>query len=531
MKKFFVLFSILSLLLTTSCGPKRPKMAKNEKDKSATMHAEIFKEKSTAKNFKKETERFKKETDDIMQNTVSQRASVTRRVSLESGSQQGQDFVVQDLNQNIKNLETVPVTLKFNSINIRSALKLFAGLVKRNIVIGDEVDGNITLDFQDIKWGSAVHAILDMNDLVMMVDQSSGMLRVHNKNKYIDFKKREFNNSKELASLSNGIVPALSTNTNAENNENPVDQKTEIFKIFYNTSADVVPLLQATVSDLTITDDSVNNQLIVAGTPQQLDQVETVLNTIDTPKKAIMIEAYIISAEDGFTKSFDANLVANSTLPGRTSGSNITTGVASTNPGAAAITNANVGLSGFEDATLQGGMLLLGNIGRAELQAVINAAVNDTNSETISNPKLLALNGEAATIQQGLSIKKIIPAADGQAATTQDVSLNLSMNITPQIRGDKIEMVVQIQNNSPGSSVAGVGNDDVPINNESINSTVQISDGGVAVLGGVYKNTKTDSINFVPILSKIPILGSFFQSKTKNDTKNQLLIFLTANIV
>jgi len=366
---------------------------------------------------------------------------------------------------------------------------------------------------------------------VMMVDQSSGMLRVHNKNKYIDFKKREFNNSKELASLSNGIVPALSTNTNAENNENPVDKKTEIFKIFYNTSADVVPLLQATVADLTITDDSVNNQLIVAGTPQQLDQVETVLNTIDTPKKAIMIEAYIISAEDGFTKSFDANLVANSTLPGRTSGSNITTGVASTNPGAAAVTNANVGLSGFEDATLQGGMLLLGNIGRAELQAVINAAVNDTNSETISNPKLLALNGEAATIQQGLSIKKIIPAADGQAATTQDVSLNLSMNITPQIRGDKIEMVVQIQNNSPGSSVAGVGNDDVPINNESINSTVQISDGGVAVLGGVYKNTKTDSINFVPILSKIPILGSFFQSKTKNDTKNQLLIFLTANIV
>jgi type IV pilus assembly protein PilQ len=456
---------------------------------------------------------------------------VTRRVSLESGSQQGQDFVVQDLNQNIKNLETVPVTLKFNSINIRSALKLFAGLVKRNIVIGDEVDGNITLDFQDIKWGSAVHAILDMNDLVMMVDQSSGMLRVHNKNKYIDFKKREFNNSKELASLSNGIVPALSTNTNAENNENPVDQKTEIFKIFYNTSADVVPLLQATVADLTITDDSVNNQLIVAGTPQQLDQVETVLNTIDTPKKAIMIEAYIISAEDGFTKSFDANLVANSTLPGRTTGSNITTGVASTNPGAAAVTNANVGLSGYADATLQGGMLLLGNIGRAELQAVINAAVNDTNSETISNPKLLALNGEAAAIQQGLSIKKIIPAADGQAATTQDVSLNLSMNITPQIRGDKIEMVVQIQNNSPGSSVAGVGNDDVPINNESINSTVQISDGGVAVLGGVYKNTKTDSINFVPILSKIPILGSFFQSKTKNDTKNQLLIFLTANIV
>ena len=62
-----------------------------------------------------------------------------------------------------------------------------------------------------------------------------------------------------------------------------------MIKIFYNTSADVVPLLQATVADLTITDDEINNQLIIAGTSQQLDQVETVLNTIDTPKKAIMM--------------------------------------------------------------------------------------------------------------------------------------------------------------------------------------------------------------------------------------------------
>ncbi len=528
MKKILILFSILSLILTTSCGPKRPKMAKNEKDKSATMHAEIFKENSTAKNFNKETRRFKKETDEIMQNTISQKATGARRVSLQ-GESLSDEFEIRDLNANILNLETVPVTLKFNSINIRSALKLFAGLVKRNIVIGEEVEGNITLDFQDIKWGSAVYAILDMNGLVMLIDHSSGMLRVHSQKKYIEFKKKQFNNSKELASLSKGIVPAVTNSSETDGAQ--LQTQTEIFKIFYNTSADVIPLLSATVPDLTVTDDTINNQLIITGTPAQLDQAETVLNKVDSPKKAIMIEAYIISAEDGFTKSFDANLVGYREIAARTTGSNITTGIVSTNPGAAAVTDANVGKTGFEDATLQGGMLLLGNIGGAQLQAVINASVNDTNSETISNPKLLALNGQQASIQQGLSIKKIIPAADGQAATTQDVNLNLSMNITPQIRGDKIEMIVQIQNNSPGTSVAGVGNDDVPINNESINSTIQLSDGGVAVLGGVYKNTKTDSINFVPILSKIPILGSFFQSKTKNDTKNQLLIFITANIV
>ena len=529
MKKLLTLFLTFSLLLTASCGPKRPKMAKDEKDKSATMHAQIFKENSTGKNFTKETNRFKKEATDIMQNTVSQKANGIRRVSLQS-SASSEEFVVRDLNLSIKNLETVPVTLKFNSINIRSALKLFAGLVKRNIVIGDEVQGNITLDFQDIQWGSAVHAILDMNDLVMLADKSSGMLRVHSQKKFIELKKKQFNNSKELASLSKGVASTPTASTGTDGNQ--AQQTTEIFKIFYNTSANIIPLLQATVQNLTVTDDTINNQLIITGTAEQLNRAETVLNKIDSPKKAIMIEAYIISAEDGFTKSFDANLVGYRQMASRTSGNAVSTVVGTTNPGAVAITDAAaVPTDGFADATLQGGMLLLGNIGGAQLQAVINASVNDTNSETISNPKLLALNGQQASIQQGLSIKKIIPAADGQAATTQDVNLNLSMNITPRIRGDKIEMVVQIQNNSPGSSVAGVGASDVPINNESINSTIQLSNGGVAVLGGVYKNTKTDSVNFVPILSKIPILGSFFQSKTKNDTKNQLLIFITANIV
>ena len=77
--------------------------------------------------------------------------------------------------------------MKFNKINIRSALRLFSGIVKRNIVIGEEVDGSITLDFQDIRWGSAVYAILEMNNLVMIHDSASGMLRVHTKEKYLEF--------------------------------------------------------------------------------------------------------------------------------------------------------------------------------------------------------------------------------------------------------------------------------------------------------------------------------------------------------
>ena len=58
-------------------------------------------------------------------------------------------------------------------MDIKSALKLFASLIQRNIIVGNEVSGNITIDFENIKWGSAVYAILDINNLIMIEDESS----------------------------------------------------------------------------------------------------------------------------------------------------------------------------------------------------------------------------------------------------------------------------------------------------------------------------------------------------------------------
>ena len=173
-------------------------------------------------------------------------------------------------------------------------------------------------------------------------------------------------------------------------------------------------------------------------------------------------------------------------------------------------------------------MLLLGNIGSTQLRAAINASVTDTNSESLSNPKLFAIDGEKASIVQGLSLVKIIPASGDAAATTTEVNLNLNLTVTPQIIGEKIKLDLSIANNSLGSGASG---SDTPINNESITSKVILNNGDVAVIGGVYKNTKTDNITFVPFLHYIPIIGNFFKDKTKSDTKSQLLIFITANIV
>ena len=146
-------------------------------------------------------------------------------------------------------------------MNIRSALKLFAGLVQRNIIIGNEVNGEITIDFENIKWGSAVYAILDINSLIMTVDEDSGLLRVHTKEFFAELEKAKIDNTIEennnLASLEIGG----SVSNDGDGSEPLI---TEIFKVFYQSSTDLIESLGEIMGEaegFTMVDDEKNNQI------------------------------------------------------------------------------------------------------------------------------------------------------------------------------------------------------------------------------------------------------------------------------
>ena len=183
----------------------------------------------------------------------------------------------------------------------------------------------------------------------------------------------------------------------------------------------------------------------------------------------------------------------------------------------------------YPDAVkVAGGAFLLGNIGMTKIKAVITASVKDSNTETVSNPKLFAMDGETATLTQGTTLIKVIPASGDAAGSTVEIPQNLSITVTPEIVGDsRVKIELTLANDAPGES----SGDDVVTNEESLTSIVQINAGDVAVLGGVYKNTRENSETYVPFFSKIPLLGAFFKQTTDKDDKTQLLIFLSANVV
>ncbi|WP_262589731.1 secretin N-terminal domain-containing protein [Candidatus Pelagibacter communis] len=538
MNNFIRLFLVLSLsLLLASCSSsKRPKMAYDQKDKGAVQEIESFNVKASAENFRKTAEQFNQDSNEIL-NKNKKEEKLVRRISLTEGkTQEKKSLKLIDRNLKIKNLEDTEVSLKLNNMNIRSALKLFAGLVQRNIIIGNEVNGEITIDFENIKWGSAVYAILDINSLIMTVDEDSGLLRVHTKEFFAELEKSKIDSTIEennnLASLEIGG----SVSNEGDSNEPMI---TEIFKVFYQSSTDLVESLGEIMGEaegFTMVDDEKNNQIVITGTYAQLNQAENILNKIDLEKKQVMIEAYIVNATDGFNKNFSANIDALNAQATKNGSDRITFAGIDTNPSNTtsvtpvadsspeAISNADLS----DAVNLAGGAFLLGNIGMTKIKAVITASVKDSNTETVSNPKLFAMDGESATLTQGTTLLKVIPASGDVAGSTVEIPQNLSITVTPEIVGEsRVKIELTLANDAPGEDAG----DDVVTNEESLTSVVQINAGDVAVLGGVYKNTRENSETYVPFFSKIPLLGALFRQTTDKDDKTQLLIFLSANVV
>jgi len=532
-----ILTIILSLSLVSCSMSKRPKMAYDQKDKGAVQEIESFNVKSSAENFRKSSEQFSKDTRDIL-NKNSKSENLVRRIALTNNNQQEtKALTLLDRNLEIKKLENTEVSLKLNNMNIRSALKLFASLVQRNIIIGEEVNGEITIDFENIKWGSAVYAVLDINGLIMTVDEDSGLLRVHTKEVFAELEKSKIDNT----IVSNNNLASLGVGGSINNGDAGTEPMiTEIFKVFFQDSTDLVESLGSIMTDaegFVMVDDEKNNQIVITGTYAQLNQAENILNKIDLEKKQVMIEAYIVNATDGFNKNFGANLELVNITNVQEGRNRITYSGIDTNPGdttefkpsdTSTAGLSNEGLT-TDAVNLAGGAFLLGNIGMTKMKAVINSSVNDSNTETVSNPKLFAMDGEEATLTQGTTLVKVIPASGDAAGSTQEIPQNLSITVTPEIIGDdRIKMQLTLSNDTPGASLA---DGSVTTNEESITSIVQLNAGDVAVLGGVYKNTRENSENYVPFFSKIPILGAFFKQKTDQDNKTQLLIFLSANVV
>ncbi|RLB31287.1 MAG: hypothetical protein DRH11_13520 [Deltaproteobacteria bacterium] len=154
------------------------------------------------------------------------------------------------------------------------------------------------------------------------------------------------------------------------------------------------------------------------------------------------------------------------------------------------------------------------------LDAKLALSESEGTSKIISAPKVIAMNGQSATISRGDSI--IIPATENVASTTLDATLSLT--VTPTVSfNNYITLDVQVTDDSAPTTTR--------LKKKSIETKLMVKSGETVVIGGIYKEDNSKDENGIPGLRRIPFFGWLFKAQRKKKSKSELLIFLTPTVV
>ena len=202
----------------------------------------------------------------------------------------------------------------------------------------------------------------------------------------------------------------------------------------------------------------------------------------------------------------------------------------------AALTNPSGVATNFGLASETAGSFL--RLNTANATATLYALAQKGNVNILSRPSILARNNQEAVIVVGQSIPLITSSQITEAGqtinTVQYQDVGIILRVTPFITTSRtVEMIVSPEISSLSSQTVPISNTvSAPVINKTSAETVVVTpDATTVVIGGMMQKQQTSSVNKVPILGDIPILGYAFRHTVKGDSKTELLIFLTPYIV
>ena len=315
---------------------------------------------------------------------------------------------------------------------------------------------------------------------------------------------------------------------------------------------------QGAVSEFTVQADEASNSLIVKASGTKLKTVESVVEKLDKRRAQVYVETII--AEVSVNQEGRLGITWNAGVPAP----NLTTGEgenATTTPQTRLNTvgsRSGTGLSStvFPNlATTAGFNYQLFDFGRYHLDVVLNALRSDSNSNVLSTPTILTLDNEEAEIIVGQEVPFVTgvfnnglnnggnnggnggnngnngSAIGSGFQTIERKDVGIKLKIKPQINeGDTIQLEV-FQETSSVSDTVVRGQSDLITNRRSIEAVVQVDDGQVVALGGLITDDLVDTVEWVPFLGKIPVLGALFRNKSKRAVKRNLMVFLKPRII
>ena len=161
------------------------------------------------------------------------------------------------------------------------------------------------------------------------------------------------------------------------------------------------------------------------------------------------------------------------------------------------------------------------------LDAALKVMETEGEGKIISAPRILTLDNEKAKISQGIEYPYLERDSSG-LATVQFKDINLVLEVTPHITPDKrISMEINILKNDIGQKIEG----QISFITKQAKTKLLVNNKDTVIIGGIKKNTNNRTNSGIPFLGKLPFIGRLFGSKSKIDREEELIIFITPQIV
>jgi len=438
------------------------------------------------------------------------------------------------------------LSLNFQNVEVRAVLQVIADFTGLNIITSDTVGGNLTLRLKDVPWDQALDIIL----------QAKGLSKRKNGNVVLIAPTDELAAKEKLALEAQAAVSDLE----------PV--RTESFALSYAKAEDLKKILSDKDQKIlskrgSATVDERTNTLFVQDSGGRLEEARRLILQLDVPVRQVLIEARIVIADDKWGRQLGARFGTQSAF----NTSNYNVGVSGsltdtvnnlgnnpTSRGSSSLvyTGANPSIAGFNVGTSVTGTVPIGaqpeqlnvnlpvvgaagqlaltvlNLGSGNLVNVeLSALEADNRGKIVSSPRVITADKKKATISQGTEIPYLTQAASG-ATTIAFKPAVLELAVTPRITpDDRIIMDLEVKQDSVGQVFAGTPS----IDTKRVSTQVLVDNGDTIVLGGIYQQETRTTVNKVPFLGDIPVIGVLFKNTNKTDNKTELLVFVTPRIV
>jgi general secretion pathway protein D len=380
-----------------------------------------------------------------------------------------------------------PITMRFKDTSIKDVFEFLSRLSGINIIFDEDVQTKkVTVFAKDVSFNEALNIVMSAHKLFM----------------------------KKLNPQTIMIIPKTKAKMD--------DYDDLVVKTFYLSTArakDIANLLR-TMLDVkkAYVNDAVNS-ISVRDTPEKIKLVEKIIAANDLKEAEVIVSVEILEIARSKTLRYGWNF-----SPSLSSSAQIQKNTAT---GAAA----GISLADLSSLSKENIILTLPGV-------VVNLIKQDSDAQSLANPQLRVLNNKQAKFHIGDRIPvqtSTIAATTANIVSTnfeyKDIGIKVTVEPTVHLNGT-VTLKLNLEISTLGEPVQfGGGQIQFRFGTRSTDTSVNLRDGEMVLIGGLIKDEERKAVIKVPLLGDIPVLGKLFSSTSDDSIKTDILMSITPTIV